>query len=78
MSTARLLVSFGGQEAWDIIGDEESMREQYNRLVAVLQSVDGIHGRFFELTGFQNRANRRADSFVVRVDEIKAVDIQET
>lgn len=78
MSTARLLVSFGGDVGWDITGDEESMRDQYNRLVAVLQSIDGVHDRFFELTGFLNRADRKAESFVVRVDEIKAVDIQET
>jgi len=69
MATARLLVSFGANKPWDITGDEKSMREQYNRLVAVLQSSNGIHKPFVELTGFLN-------SFVVRVDAIKAVDIQ--
>lgn len=77
MATSRLLVSFGANEAWDITGDEESVREQYDELKAVLGAVDGIHSRFFELTGFRNLADRKAERFIVRLDDVKAVDIQE-
>ncbi len=75
---SRLVVSFGGQEQWDITGDEESMQEQYNELKGILQAVDGVHDRFFELTGFRNSADRKAESFLVCVEEIKGLDIQET
>lgn len=78
MAMARLIVSFSGQEQWDITGDHESMREQYGALRTVLQAVDGIHDRFFELTGFRNLADRKAEQFLIRVEDIKAVDIQET
>ncbi len=78
MSMSRLVVSFGANEQWDITGDEESMQEQYGQLKAVLQSVDGTHDRFFELSGFRNLADRKSEQFLVRVEDIKGVDIQES
>lgn len=78
MSTARLVVAFGGQEQWDITGDSDSMSVQYRELKEILQAVDGIHDRFFELTGFRNQADRNLEMFIVRVEDIRGVDFQET
>lgn len=77
MAIGRLLVSFGANEAWDITGEAELVCEQYDELVAVLQAVDGVHDRFFELVGFRNLADRKPERFVIRVDDIKGVDFQE-
>lgn len=78
MSTARLVVAFGGQEQWDITGDRESMLEQYRELSDILQAVDGVHDKFFELTGFRNQADRKPERFIARVEDIRGVDLQET
>lgn len=79
MAMSRIVVSFGSSEQWDITGEEGSMREQYDELKALLHlQVDGVHARFFELTGFRNSADRKSEQFIVRVEDIKGVDIQET
>lgn len=78
MATARLVISFGSAEQWSLAGEETALRAQYAALQIVLQEVDGIHPRFFELTGFRDTADRKSEQFIVRVEDIKAVDLQET
>lgn len=78
MATARLVVAFGASETWDITGDSQSMQDQYDSLAEILQAVDGVHDRFFELIGFRNSADRKPERFLVRVEDIKGVDFQET
>lgn len=73
----RILVSFGGNEAWDITGDEVSMREQYEAFKERLVMVDGTASPFFRLHGFRNLADRKSEEFVVRVEDVKGVDFQE-
>lgn len=78
MAMSRIVVSFGGSEQWDITGEKEAMHEQYRGLLAVLGLPGGVEHPFFELTGFRNLADRKAEQMVIRLDQINGVDIQET
>ena len=78
MAMSRIVVSFGSSEQWDITGEHGDMWDQYAKLKRVVQAIDGTGERFFELTGFRNLADRKAEAFVIRVEDIKGVDIQET
>lgn len=77
MTISRIVVAFGANEQWDIVGDSGMMNEQYSALVEALQAVDGISDRCFELEGFRNSADRKSERLLVRVEDIKGVDIQE-
>lgn len=78
MATARIIVAFGSSTQWSLAGEETSIRAQYQALRDVLQEVDGVHARFFELTGIRDLADRKAEQFFVRIEDITAVDLQET
>ncbi|KKN54690.1 hypothetical protein LCGC14_0589590 [marine sediment metagenome] len=78
MATARIIIAFDSSQQWSVAGEETAIREQYEALRGVLQEVDGVHPRFFELTGFRDLADRKPEQFIVRVEDIKAVDLQET
>jgi hypothetical protein len=78
MAMSRIVVAFGGSEQWDITGERDDMWSRYADLRDVLQQVDGIHPPFYELDGFRNLADRKNESFIVRLADIKGVDIQET
>lgn len=77
MSMNRLCISFGGHEQWDIMGSEDSIREQYDSVCQALEATDGIGKKFFEFIGLRNLADRKSESMAIRLDEIRAVDIQE-
>lgn len=78
MATSRLIVAFGTSEQWSIAGEQTTLRDQYTVLRDMLQEVDGVHPRFFELTGFRDLGDRNAEQFIVRLEDIKGVDLQET
>ena len=77
MALSRLVVTFGANEAWDIVGDDSSIAQQYSNIKEVLESLDGTRPKFFEFIGMRNMADRTTETMLIRIEDIKGVDLQE-
>ncbi len=77
MSMSRLVVAFGANEQWDITGSEEDLHAQYTAIHEALEATDGTGKKFFEFIGLRNLADRNPEQMILRLDEIRGVDVQE-
>ena len=78
MALSRLLISFGASESWDIVGDDGEIAEQYRNIKEALEAPDdGTRQKFFEFVGMRNLADRVSETMLIRIENIKGVDLQE-
>jgi len=76
MKIGRIVVSLSGDTSWSMCGESKSMIAQYDALVEALKAPDGTGDKWFELTGFREHVDRGFDQMTIRLEDVRAVDIQ--
>lgn len=73
----RLVVRFTHGDVWDLHLSPADAREAYEHLKEALEAPDGtFESKYFELCGMQSSAFRKAETMLVKLDEVQAVALQ--